>query len=283
MAFNDEQFVIWNIPNMRKTDSASFLRRLHISVTLCRFMLGFLISTLFAGMAFSQTEEFPMRIDGDIGFGIYSTRSIVRGKTNQTTVLPYGNFDYGRMSMRIDTLSFKTVKLGYGYLEIAGRFSQDGFRADAINLHGLENRQTSIPIGLGTLQITPIGAFFINAFHDFRKSRGNLFEVIYVAELDTPQLTFYPMAGAEYLSSDYVRYYYGIPAQEAALSQYSAYQPTGTFNPLFALLVDARLTDKFHLNFHLRREWLGNAIESSPIVSKSTLDTGFIALSYRFE
>ena len=139
-------------------------------------MLGFLISILFGCMAQAQSEELPLRIDGDIGLGSYYTRSIVRGKTDQADILPYGNFDYGRIFMRIDTLGIKTMKLGYGYLEIAARFSQDGFSTNVNNLHGLGNRQTSIPMGLGTLQITPIGAFYINCFHDINKSRGNLFE-----------------------------------------------------------------------------------------------------------
>jgi outer membrane protein len=268
---------------MANTNLASFMHRRRISKALCRFMLGFLVSTLFCGIARAQTEELPLHIDGDIGLGRYSTRSIIHGKTDQDSFLPYGNFDYGRMFMRIDTLGIKTMKLGYGYLEIAGRFSQDGFNSDVINLHGLNNRQTSIPLGLGTLQITSSGAFFINAFHDINKSKGNLFEAIYVAELDNPDVTFYPMVGAEYQSKEYVRYYYGISAQEAAISQYAAYLPTGAFNPLLGLLVDARLTEKLHLNFYLRRNWLGNTIQSSPIVGESTMDTGFVALSYRFE
>src|SRR5450755_2347773 len=163
--------------NHRSTTSA---QRMIIIEILRRFMLFFLINASFGGIAQAQTEELPLRIDGDIGLGSYYTRSIIRGKTDQVSILPYGNFDYGRIFMRIDTLGIKTMKLGYGYLEIAGRISQDGFNADVINLHGLYNRQTSIPLGLGTLQITPIGAFFINAFHDINKSRGNLFEVIYV-------------------------------------------------------------------------------------------------------
>jgi outer membrane protein len=239
---------------MTNTGSAPLIQRPHISKILRRFMLGFLINTLFGGMAQAQTEEFPLRIDGDIGLGSYYTRSIIRGKTDQVSLLPYGNFDYGRMFIRIDTLGIKTVKVGYGYLEIAGRFSQDEFNADVINLHGLGNRQAPIPLGLGTLQITPIGAFFINAFHDINKSGGNLFEVIYVAKLDTPQLTFFPLAGGEYQSKEYVRYYYGVSAQEAVISQYAAYQPTGAFNPLLGLMIDAKLTEEYHLNFYLRHK-----------------------------
>lgn len=234
-------------------------------------------------MAQAQTDEFSLRIDGDIGLGSYYAGSIIRGNTDHAQILPYGNFDYGRIFIRIGTLGIKTMKLGYGYLEIAARLSQDGFNGGVNNLQGISGRQTSIPLGLGTLQITPIGAFFINAFHDINKSGGNLLEAIYVAELDMPRVTFYPMAGAVYQSSDFVRYYYGISAREATLSSYPAYQPTGAFNPLLGLMIDAKLTREYHLNFYLRRKWLGNAIQSSPIVGQRTMDTEFVALSYRFE
>lgn len=246
-------------------------------------MLGFLISLSLCGRGQAQTEELPLRIDGDIGLASYYTSSIIRGNTDHAQILPYGNFDYGRFFMRIDTLGIRTLKLGYGYLEIAARFSQDGFSAGANNLNGIGDRHTSIPLGMGSMQITPIGAFFINAFHDINKSGGNLLEAIYVAELDTPQVTFYPLAGAEYQSSNYVRYYYGISSQEAALSQYAAYQPNGAFNPLLGLMIDARLTDEYHLNFYLRRKWLDNAIQSAPIVDQRTMDTAFVALSYRYQ
>jgi len=230
-----------------------------------------------------RAQEFSERIDGDIGLGAYYTHNIIRGKSDLVSVLPYGAFDYGRVFMRLDTLGIRTLKLGYGYLEVAGRFSQDGFRADVPRLRGLANRQDSMPLGLGTMQTTPIGAFFINAFHDVNQSSGNFFEAIYAAELGTPALTFYPLAGAEYQSAEYVRYFYGISAQEAAVSRYAAYQPSGALNPLLGVMLDARLTDKYHLNFYVRRKWLGHAIQSSPIVETNTLDTGFIALSYRFE
>ncbi|MGB8516946.1 MAG: MipA/OmpV family protein [Gallionella sp.] len=250
-----------------------------------RISHGLLASALlvFGGRVLAETEEFSKHIDGDMGVGAYYTRNIVRGKSDLFSVLPYGTFDYDRMFLRIDTLGIKTAKLGYGYVEISGRFSQDGFHADTANLRGLHNRQTSLPIGLGTMQTTPVGAFFINAFHDVHQSNGNLFEAIYAAEFGTPALMVYPLAGAEYQSAEYVRYYYGISAQEAVGGQYAAYQPGGSFNPLLGVLLDVKLTQKYHLNLYARRKWLGNATQSSPIVGTSTLDSSFISLSYRFE
>lgn len=266
---------------MNYSNSASFAQRLRLRGICNRFVSGFLISLVLGGIA--QAEEFPSNIDGDIGLGVFYTSRIVRGKANQTSVLPYAYFSYDRAFIRLDTLGVKTWKFGYGYLEIVGRYNQDGFDADTSSLTGLKNRQTSIPLGIGTMQVTPIGAFFIDAFHDANKSGGNLLEVIYVGELDVSWLKFYPLLGAEYRSKEYVRYYYGISPQEAANSQYAAYQPAGAFNPLIGLMMDARLTEEYHLNFYLRRKWLGSSIHASPIVNQKFMDTGFVALSYRFK
>jgi len=245
------------------------------------------LDLLNVGTACAQTrtgaEEFPMRFEGDAGVGAYYTRSIVRGKTGSTDVLPYGYFDYGRMFARIDTLGVKTAKIGYGYLELVGRASLDGFKADTASLRGLSERKNSVPIGLGTFQETPMGAFFVNAFHDVNKSQGSLFEAIYVGEIATPRVTFYPQIGAEYVSKKYTGYYYGVSAQEATASQYGAYRPGGAFDPFVAALVDAKITEEVHLNFYLRHKWLASSIQASPLVGSKSMDTTFIALSYRFK
>jgi len=242
---------------------------------------------LSIGTASAQTstgaDEFPMRLEGDVGLGSYYTRSIIRGKSEPATVLPYGYFNYRRMFARIDTVGVKTVKMGRGYLELVGRVSLDGFKTDTPSLQGLTERKSSIPLGIGTFQKTPVGGFFVNAFHDVNKSRGNLFEAIYVGELATPRVTFYPQIGAEYLSKQYVSYYYGVSAQEATTSQYSAYQPSGAFNPFLAALIDTKITEEWHLNFYLRHRWLANSINGSPVVDRKGMDTAFIAVSYRFK
>jgi len=245
------------------------------------FVFGSLIGLVSGGVV--QAEEFSQKIDGDIGLGAFYTGRIVSSKSNQISVLPYAYFNYDRAFIRLDTLGVKTLKLGYGYLEIVGRYSQDGFDADTSSLSGIKNRQTSIPLGIGTMQVTPIGAFFINAFHDVNKSGGNQLEVIYVGKLETSSLTFYPLLGAEYRSKEYARYYYGVSSQEAANSQYAAYQQAGAFNPLIGLVADVRLTGEYYINFHLRRRWLDSSIHASPIVNQKFQDTGYVALSYRFK
>jgi outer membrane protein len=246
------------------------------------YLLAWLIGMLLIGAA-QAAEEFPQEIEGDIGLGGYFTRSIVRDKGDELSVLPYLDFEYGRLFARVDTLGIKTQKLGYGYLELVGRISQDGFDTNVPGLQGLGKRETSTPLGIGTLQVTPAGGFWINAFHDVNRSRGNLFEVIYGGEFKLAQVTFYPLLGAEFQTGAYVRYYYGISAQEAANSKYALYQPAGSFNDFIGLIADFKLSDEYHLNCYVRRKQLGDAIQHSPIVSKKYQDTGYIALSFRFK
>ncbi len=243
---------------------------------------GCLCAALLSGMTPADAEEFRQELVGDVGLGGYYSRSIVRGNQNELSVLPYLDFEYGRMFARVDTLGVKTIELGHGYLELVGRISQDGFKTNAPNLQGLGKRETSLPIGVGTLQVTSLGGVMINAFHDVNRSRGDLFEVIYGGQVDLPRVTLYPLIGGEYQSRKYVRYYYGVSAIEAANSQYAAYQPADAVNGLIGLIAEIRLTDEYFLNCNVRRKWLGNAIQLSPVVSQKYLDTGYLSLSYRF-
>lgn len=254
-----------------------------VSNSQTRYLLAWLVSALLLPAAQAASEEFPQDMVGDIGVGGYYTRSIVRGNSDALSILPYADFEYGRVFARVDTLGIKMLKLGYGHLELVGRISQDGFDTNTPSLQGLGKRETSIPLGIGTLQVTPVGGFWINVFHDVRRSRGNLVEAIYGGEIDLPHVTFYPLLGAEYQSAEYVRYYYGVSAQEAASSRYATYQPAGAFNGLVGLIADIELTDRYRLNCYMRRKWLGDAIQRSPIVSRGFLDTAYLSLSYRFK
>lgn len=241
-----------------------------------------LAALLLCGAQAGGADELPLRLQGDLGAGVYRTRSIVAGTSNVLDVLPYADLEYGRAFARVDTFGIKTVKMGDGYLELAGRVRQDGFGTQKL-LQGVHGRKNSVPLGVGSLQITPVGAFWINAFHDVRASHGNLLEAIYGAELKIARASVYPLLGVEYQSSNYVRHYFGISATEAASSHYAVYQPAGALNELLGVIIDIPLTGEYHLNGYVRRTWLADSIRESPIVNRPYLDTGYLSLSYRFK
>lgn len=234
-------------------------------------------------LAHAQAAPLTDRIVGDVGGAVYSAQSIIRSKGNDTTVLPYVFFDYGRFFARVDTLGIKTVPIGYGYLELAARVSQEGWRANTIALAGLTDRKTPVPLGIGTFQLTPYGAFSVNAFIDANKSHGALLEATYAAEFKAGRVSFYPQLGFEHRSAKYNNYLYGVTAAESLASGYAAYNAGASTAPVLGLAVDVPVTQSWLVNLQWRRKWMDGSVTNSPLVNRKTLDTAYVALSYRFK
>ena len=221
------------------------------------------------------------RLTGDLGAAAYVTRSVVRGKDATTVALPYAYLDKGRFFARVDTLGIKTVPLGNGYLELAGRLSFEGFKADVPALAGIGNRSNPVPLGLGTYQETPVGAFFLNAFHD-TTSRGALLEASYATELRWGRNVLYPQLGLERRSARYVNHLYGVSSAEAIASGFAAYAPGASVSPVLGLAVQVPVSGPWALNLQWRRKWLDSAVRDSPLVSARMQDSGFMALTATF-
>lgn len=230
----------------------------------------------------AQVAPLPDRLLGDLGGAAFVTQSVIRSQDTKTSVLPYAFVDYGRFFARVDTLGMKTVGLGHGYLELAARVSQDGWRADTAVLAGLTDRKTSIPLGIGTFQKTPYGALFLNAFVDANKSRGTLLDATYAAEFKLGPVSFYPQVGVEYRNAKYTNYFYGVSPAESAASGYAAYNAGASATPMLGLAADVPLAESWVLSLQLRHKWLDAAVSDSPLVDKKAQNSGFIALAYRF-
>lgn len=214
----------------------------------------------------APAQDQAPRLIGDIGLGISSSPVAVPAQSRSTSAVPYANFEYGPAFARIDTFGVKLAPAGYGSVELLTRVLEDGYRASA---PPQERLRSSVPLGLGTLQVTPVGAFMANVYRDLGKSHGTMLDLMYAAEIDHDRFAFYPQAGIEYRSANYVRYYDGV-ARSAS-------------NPFAGLLVEARLSGHWYLVANVRRTWLDDSIRSNPAVRHRSLDSGLVALSYRFE
>jgi outer membrane protein len=255
-----------------------------LSISLQSLFLASLSAVTLVGSCAAQAQPTPLtdRLTGDVGGAAYSTQSVIRSRGNDNTVLPYGFFDYGRFFARVDTFGVKTLPIGFGYLELVGRVSTDGWRANTATLAGLTDRKTPVPLGIGTFQETPYGVFILNAFVD-AKSRGALVEATYAAQFNLGRVSFYPQAGLEYRSAKYSNYLYGVSAAESVASGFAAYSAGASTTPLLGLAIDVPITGPWVINMQFRRKFLDSAVYSSPLVSRKTQDTGLIALSYRFK
>lgn len=245
--------------------------------------MAFAVFCLAPTLAAASPEPLQNRLVGDLGLGAFGTQSVLRGANDSLRVLPYAFATYGRYFARLDTLGVKTLPAGYGYIELNARINFDGFDSDTPELRGLKLRSNSVPLGIGTFQKTPVGAFFLNAFHDVKDSGGNVFEAVYGAKFTVGNIAAFPLFGAEYRDAKYVGYYYGVSESESAASGKLAYQPGGALNPILAMRVGIPITKTVRLNLYWRRLWLDTTIARSPIVASTTKDNGFVAVTYRFE
>jgi len=242
----------------------------HRKLTSTLLVIPFLL--IQAGPAASAEPT----LTGDIGVGAKRSQTQTRGVAAKTEAMPYLNFDYGPVFARVDSFGIKAMPLGYGHVELVGQYRGDGYDSNVVS-----RRRDSLPMGLGTLQITPVGAFGLQVLHDLGKSGGNLVQARYLAELPMGRVTIYPELGAEYQSRKYTGYYHGTTAADAtAVGQ--AYRPGSAANPYVGAMIEARLTDRWYLNAYARRTFADDSISRSPLVVKGNISSMLLALTYRF-
>lgn len=235
------------------------------------------------GLACAQAGSYPDHLQGDLGVGVYASKTNVAGQNTETTLLPYGFFDYQRFFYRIDTLGLKVTPIGYGHLELAARVNVDDQRIRTQASGPSVTKNTPAPVGIGSMQITPIGAFYINIFRDLNKSNGMLYEALYFGEIDAKKFSVYPQIGIEHMSKQYANNYYGLTASEASSLNETSYNAGASTNPILGLMLEVPLTDHYIVNFYGKRKWLSHEISSSPVLKSNHQDLFFMALAYRFK
>lgn len=237
---------------------------------ICAFIAALSLLHFNAALAAEAT------LSGDVGMGASWSQSQIRGEHEETSAMPYLNIEYGSAFARIDTYGVKVLPVAYGHIEIMGQYRGDGY-----NVVNLGKRQDSLPFGVGTLQITPIGAFDVRVYHDFGKSDGTLLQARYLAELSMGRVTLYPEIGVEYQSRDYTRYYYGTTDADAATLQ-RIYRPGSAVNLFAGIMIETRITQHWYTHLYLRHSVVDESITNSPLVTQKGHNSALLAASYRF-
>lgn len=249
--------------------------------------LLFIISIAFSFPCLSAEDlpdGIPNRLIGDIGGAVYTSNLHIGAEGTQSLILPYAFFDYQRFFTRIDQAGIKTVKMGYGYLEFAGKISFDSYKVKSTINSNTINKSDPIPLGVGTFQDTPIGGFFANAYYDFGKSKGALYELSYFGELEAIQkIVIYPQFGIERQSSKYANYYYGLSSGESIATGYQSYVASASTNLFAGMMIEVPVTEQWFINVYSRRKWMGSSINNSPVMNRPFQDMIFTALAYRFQ
>jgi outer membrane protein len=243
--------------------------------------VGALLCAAFAVDAAGAQPAFENRLSGEFGLGAFATGGIVHDSGAAARVLPYAYGDFGRLFARIDTFGVKTLPIGWGHLELVARVSIEGFDADTAALRGLRDRDNPKPLGVGTFQRTPAGAFFVYAMHDL-ESGGAFVEATWAGRFEAGGWSVYPLLGIEYRGAAYVRHLYGVDAAESAASGLAEYGGRASTVPMAGLAATVPIAGPWALQLQWRHRWLDGAITASPIVTTHSWHSGHVALTYAF-
>jgi outer membrane protein len=223
----------------------------------------------------AQARAESPQLSGDVGVGVSHAAAYVRGARHRNDAIPYLNLAYGRAFIRIDTLGVQLLPVGHGHLEAVVQIRNDGYKRP-----GAPSRSDSSPVGLGSLQITPLGAFGLQVLHDLGPSRGTLVQARYLAELSFGRVHIYPELGAEYLDHRYTGHYYGRDGEPEAAS--TARPARSALNPYVGAMVETEISPHWFANLYLRHRWFDSRATAGTLVNARHTTDVLASLAYRF-
>lgn len=222
----------------------------------------------------TQARAESPALSGDVGVGVSHAAAYVRGTRHRTEAVPYLNLTYGRAFARIDTLGVQLLPVGYGHLEAVVQIRNDGYQRS-----GAPSRSDSSPVGVGSLQITPVGAFGFQVLHDLGPSGGSLVQARYLAELSFGRIHIYPELGAEYQDRRYTGHYYGRKGEGAASTERPA---RSALNPYVGAMAETEISPHWVANVYLRHRLFDSHSTAGTLVNAKHTTDLLASLAYRF-
>lgn len=228
----------------------------------------------------SSQKEFSFAIGGGL---IASPRPYV-GAKSRVFPIPSIELEYKRWF-------FQGIRGGYGIVR-SGRFTANlyaqarfsGLELDSSPfLQGMEERNKSMDAGFELVyRGRPLG-FRVNYLADaLGRSNGQEATVLATSGVPLGRLGIILVGiGPRWLSQNHVDYYYGVRANEIALSR-PAYSGKATWNFDINITSIINLSSKWRVLAIVNREGFGSGIKDSPIVDKNSSYTLVTSLSYKF-
>jgi outer membrane protein len=253
-----------------------------------RRMAGRLAAIALAATASSGTfaqERVFKRGDTEwgIGLGVDVRQEPYRDMDNSTQGIPLLYFENYWVHVLGPSVELKLPPAGPVDFRLKARYSLDGYEAsDSPALSGMAERERSVWLGGEAIWRTPFVNLSAELMADASShSEGRQFRLQADRRFDRGLFSFTPRLAAIQLDQEYVGYYYGVAASEAAAGR-PRYDGDSTLNLELGLRVDYRLSARQNLFLDLRSTRLGDGITDSPLVDRSTQSGLRVGYLYRF-
>lgn len=249
-----------------------------VTLQLATAVCGLLLSLACPASAFAEGDEFS------IGLGGRASVTPYKRYDTQWTPLPIVSYEGKYAYVRGFAAGVKLVNLEFLEFSAFAGYDDTSFSSNASSdkrLRKLTDRRSSVAAGLEVRLSTPYGMFHASGAQDVLGNSNGLTGVIgYMQSLEYGALEFIPALGAQWSSSGYNDYYYGVSGKESRKSGLDAYDAGGGLSPYVGLTVDYSLTDSWEVFCRGEAVFLNSAVKDSPMVGRSntyhfTLGTTF--------
>ncbi|MDQ9092017.1 MipA/OmpV family protein [Pseudoalteromonas haloplanktis] len=234
---------------------------------------------------------------------------VANSKNITSVILP--NFAYYGERWYVDdfALGYSLIENERYYIDIAGRFNEDGFffELDGINklfatsVMSDNLKAPTRPSAPATVSLTPIERDLsylaglssgIKLFADSWVELAVLQDITNVHNGHEVQLNGYKLlsvlggmfgveAGVNYKSSELIKYYYTIAPTEA-LSRLTKYELQSALNYHLKMAYEYPISEQLSFDMKLKYTWLDSELANNPIINENGYFSGFIGVTYHF-
>ncbi|MFC4699722.1 MipA/OmpV family protein [Glaciecola siphonariae] len=249
--------------------------KLNLSAVL---LLG--TTSLFVSSSYAQWSA---------GVGAVGSATPYKGLSTEFIVIPIAAYEGERVIWRGPSLQYKITGLNRNEpsLRLSVDLAPNALEADESDeLTGIEERDLSFLAGVRYIYPTAFGEFSgvyqtdVSNKHNGQRGALNFERLIASAANRSWAIT----AGLqlEHLSDNYANYYFGVSQQEAAVSEFSAYDLDAVWQGGVTVGGYYRFANNWQLVAQSRWLSLASDIKNSPIVDGSSTIDGFVGLTYQF-
>ncbi|TWC71598.1 MipA/OmpV family protein [Herbaspirillum sp. SJZ099] len=231
----------------------------------------------------ASSQQDPQATQWALGAAVGTEQSPYRGYGNKTRALPLVMYNSRYFQFIGTTADFKLGALGPVGFALRAKYADDGYDgSDAPILNGMEKRKGSFWLGAHAAWRNPYADLSLEWLADASgNSGGQTLKLRAEHQFKAGSFTLAPYLGINWMSSDYVDYYFGVRQNEAT-AQRAAYQGSSTANLVGGLRTGYSLTpsQSLFLDVHVTR--YGSGITDSPLVDRSSAAGVRAGYLYRF-
>ncbi len=151
-------------------------------------------------------------------------------------------------------------------------------------LNDIESTKNSIDLGFQLDVTSPFGGISFSVQHDVSNTyHGNQATLSFGFSVEGERWSFTPFISFDYLSKEYVDYYYyGNQGSLLLSSENLIYKAESTINSSIGYLVDFELTDRWSIGHSLQYGLNGSAIKNSPLADGDKFTEAQFVITYVF-